>query len=104
MTQALKTQNRKQIIKSLIFHRNQTKSSENIKHVARQLNFVNAIYQDWKETTAEATKSGNFNDVSGLCFNIFYHDFEDTIENVFFEIKSKFQDLHWQKFGFNVYN
>jgi hypothetical protein len=94
---------RKLIIIDLIKHKNEAKKSNVLSDVLTSVNYIVAIHKDWLKTVKEAVKTGNFKDIDGIDFNEFYHDFENIIENVYFEAKDKYYSLHFDKYGFNAY-
>ena len=98
------TENKKKVFKELIKSYKTGLKSNDLNDVKKQVNIVVSIHKEWLNTVNQAVKKQDFNDVEGIDFNEFYHDFEYTIEKVYFKLKDKYHSLHWDLHGFNAYN
>lgn len=97
------TENKKQVFRDLIKAYKNGLKSDDLHEVSKQVNNIVAIHKNWLNTVNEAVKLKDFQDINGVDFNEFYHDFEYTIEKAYFKLKDKYHSLHWDKHQFNTY-
>jgi hypothetical protein len=69
-------------------------------------NFCNDIFKIHQQHIREVNvlcKLQNFEDINGLDFNDWAYDTQIVIESAHYKAKSKYYDLHFDKYGFNAY-
>jgi hypothetical protein len=95
---------RNEYINTLIKARNKARKSDDLTEVIKEVNEVCKMHLQWLKIVNEAIKQKDFSYINKMDWNDFYHDFEDTIKRVYFEIKDKYHSLHWDKYQYNAYN
>ena len=75
----------------------------NLQDVQRAVNEVVKIYKSHQEEIEKKCKDQDFKDVNGLDFNEWAYTQEIKIEELYNELKSRYHDLHFDKYQFNAY-
>jgi len=77
--------------------------SNNIDAVKTAVNEVVKIYQAHELAIFEKCEQQNFDDVNGVDFNTWAYTQQQRIESLYMDLKSKYHDLHFEKYQFNAY-
>jgi hypothetical protein len=77
--------------------------SQDIDVVIKAVNDVKSIYDNHLKECETKEKEKDFSNVNGVDFNVWAYCQEIRIKDIYFELKSKYYDLHFDKFGFNAY-
>lgn len=77
--------------------------SNNIDEVLKGVNEVVKIYDQHKQEVQKKCELKDFKDVEGIDFNVWAYTQLYRIESLYFDLKSKYYDLHFDKYHFNAY-
>lgn len=83
-------------VKELIKARN----TEDINEVTKAVNEIVKIHKEVLNLTNKMYESKLWNALQGPAN---YESLPGTIEKAYYEAKDKYHNLHWEKYGFNVY-
>jgi hypothetical protein len=78
-------------------------NSNDINEVLTATNEVVKIYKDHEEEVKQKCKVQNFENVNGIDFNVWAYTQENRINDLYNDLKSKYHDLHFDKYQFNTY-
>tara|TARA_R110002167_G_scaffold281728_1_gene487037 strand:+ start:1228 stop:1590 length:363 start_codon:yes stop_codon:yes gene_type:complete len=99
----LRISEKKEVSRNLVnFYRKGLKTND-LNELRNYINGIVSIHKKWLNTVKKEVKTKNFSNVGCVDWNEFYHDYEDTIEKAYINLKNKMHDLHFEKFGFNAY-
>lgn len=77
--------------------------SNDINEVLKATNEVVKIYEEHEEEIKQKCSVQNFETINGIDFNVWAYTQQIRIEQLYQDLKSKYHDLHFDKFQFNAY-
>ena len=77
--------------------------SNDIKEVSNAINKVVEIYKNHEAEVKIKCDKKDFNNVNGIDFNTWAYTQENRIQSLYNDLKSKYHDLHFEKYEFNAY-
>ena len=78
-------------------------NSNDINEVLTATNEVVKIYKDHEAEVKQKCSIQNFENINGIDFNVWAYTQQTRIEQLYNDLKSKYHDLHFQKYQFNAY-
>ena len=77
--------------------------SQDLNEVLNAVNNVVEIYKSHASEVENKCKIKDFSPVEGIDFNIWAYTQQIRIESLYHDLKSKYHDLHFDKYQFNAY-
>jgi len=77
--------------------------SDNIDEVLKATNEVVKIYEKHEAEIKTKCENKDFSNVENVDFNTWAYTQQIKIEQLYNELKSKYHDLHFEKYQFNAY-
>lgn len=77
--------------------------SKNIDEVLKATNEVVKIYEQHDQEVKQKCELKDFSNVEGVDFNTWAYTQQIRIEQLYNDLKSKYHDLHFEKYQFNAY-
>jgi hypothetical protein len=77
--------------------------SDNLEEVQKAINEIVAIYEEHQRNIKTKEEAQDFSNVEGVDFNVWAYVQITKMQAVYFDLKNKYHDLHFDKYQFNTY-
>jgi len=77
--------------------------STDIDEVKNAVNVVVSIHEQHEKEIKSKCEANDFKDVEGVDFNIWAYTQLNRIEDIYNDLKSRYHELHFEKYQFNAY-